>query len=124
VSVGVCDYQRDRTGDTVAVLAGSKTLTGPEADAAVAAIEASKAGALPAVPETQCVREPESNPLWLHVAYGDGTEPVPVHVRYSTCEERWTASPSGVSQVSEAQLRALLGPLHTGYGFSSGIPAR
>ncbi|MCU1593151.1 MAG: hypothetical protein JWO12_543 [Frankiales bacterium] len=121
VSVSVCHYEPSRSSDATPVLASSIRLTGVQADAAVTAIERSAAGALPAVPEDQCQREPERNPLWLHIAYAHA-DPVPVHVRYSTCEQRWTASPSGVSQVSQAQLQALLGPLHTGYGYPVPLP--
>jgi hypothetical protein len=123
-SIGVCHYRRLQGARTPMVLGSSLRLTGPLAAGAVAAIDQAAPGALPAVPARQCVREPESDPLWLHVDYAGAEQPVLVHVRYSTCWQRWTASPSGVSHVSQAQLQALLGPLRTGYGYANGVPPR
>lgn len=59
----------------------------------------------------------------LHVTATSGGQQ-DVHVRCSTCEERAVTTDGGVSQVTQAQLEALLGPLSTGYGYAAPLPAR
>jgi hypothetical protein len=114
-SVTVCAYE----GTT---LGASARLAGPQSAALVAALAAAKAGPVPDRPKN-CVAEPESDPLWLHLHYTDGPDQN-MRIHYDGCRNRYVASASGQSQVTVAVLAAALNPLHTGYGFDTSLPKR
>lgn len=129
-ALAVCAYQdlrRSPDGTPPArgtgVLVASTVLTGAELASAVASIDGAAAGPSPDARAGSCLPgTPEDAPLWLHARYADGRS-TPVRVRYSACTDRWTATPDGMSQVTAAQLEALLKPVHTGYGFPGDLPA-
>ena len=52
----------------------------------------------------------------LHRTGGD----LPLDGYFSRCTDRYVASPTGVSQMTQSILRAALTPLHLGCGLSSG----
>jgi hypothetical protein len=114
-SVDVCLYEGT-------VLGASKTLTGSQVAAVVAAMTAARPGPVPD-PRSCLAGVSEPSPMWLQLRYADGSEQ-DVRVRFSGCRARWMASPTGVSQVSVALLRATLGPLRTNLPFGSDLPKR
>ncbi len=115
-SVSVCLYEGT-------VLGASTRLTGRQASAVVAAMSAARAGPVPDDPRSCVAGLSESSPMWLQLRYADGSEQ-DVRVRFSGCRARWMASPTGVSQVSVALLRATLVPLRTNLPFGSDLPRR
>ena len=132
-SVTVCGYELLRgeadyaiaPGDTPADfrLTGSTKLTGDAADAAVTAIDDADAGPTPDSPVEECLRGiPETLFLSLQVQYADATTRE-VRVHYDGCQNRWVATREGLSQATQAQLHALLGPLLGSWG-SRALPAR
>ena len=115
-SVGVCLYEGT-------VLGASARLSGSQATALVTAMTASRPGPDPDNARLCAAGLPESTPLWLHLHYLDGTQQ-DVRVRFSGCVSRWMASPTGVSRVSIAVLRAAIDPLHVAFVAAPDLPAR
>jgi hypothetical protein len=115
-AVAVCAYDRD-------LLGASTVLTGDAALDAVRTLTAAAAGPLPDRPQ-DCVPDlPEDGPLWLHVRGTDGSV-TDVRIHYDTCRGRRVTTASGISHVTAAQLKAMLGPLHYGYGYGGDVPER
>ncbi len=115
-SVSVCSYHGS-------VLAASALLTGDAAAAAVRSLTSAAPGSLPDEPVSSRTHSPpEATPLWLHVRDAKGAV-TDVRIRYEGCRDRRVTTANGASHVTTAQLKALLGPLRTGFGVI-GVPER
>ncbi|RKS75733.1 hypothetical protein CLV35_2210 [Motilibacter peucedani] len=135
-SMAVCAYEQDGidssldatpspepTQASTATLSASSVLTGDALTQAVAAIDDAAPGPVPDLSARECLAGPDRAPLLLSAHYPSGGT-MDVRIRYSTCTDRWTATPHGTSQVTMAQLAALLGPLHIGYATLGSLPGR
>jgi len=115
-SVAVCLYGHS-------LLGASTVLTGAAARNAARTVTAAAAGPLPDN-QTDCAPSvAEDSPLWLHVRSADGAV-TDVRIHFDGCRGRRVTTPYGVAHVTQAQLKALLEPLHVGYGFVGDVPER
>lgn len=117
--VSVCAYST--FGGDRQRLAASTLLDGAAADDLAGVLDAAPAGALPAPPETDCLRDDtEEESVLLLLERAAGTTPVRVH--HSGCRVRWVAAPGGVSQPTMALVGAAYEPLRMGWSVTGGLP--
>ena len=117
-SITACYYPYDRSGPEV--LGASAELRGAAARTAAETINSAKPGAVPDNPTSCGAGGPDSR-LVLRVRQPDGTT-VEAWVRFEGCTDRWVATPTGMSQSTQAQLTALMRPLATGYSSGADLP--
>ena len=109
----VCNY--------AGTLVTSDTLRGSRPTALVTALRNARPGQSPDSPPSDCLDRGQRTVelrIVLHRTGGD----LPVDGYFSRCTDRYVASPTGVSQMTQSILRAALTPLHLGWAFSAPLP--
>ncbi len=100
------------------VLLASSWLEGDAASQLVTKLNEAAPGANPDVPESQCLRTEEAPPVdAMLIAQGTQDRAI-VEVSFAGCTNRGLRNGRDTSRVSQPLLQAIMGPLHTGYGFS------
>jgi hypothetical protein len=108
-AVRVCTYAGKQ-------LIASGLLRGSKAAAIANAIRQAKAGKTPDVPQNCAGRQAEHQHLRLTLISGDKETPLVVH--YENCVDRYVASPTGVSEVTETLLMAAMRPLSISWWYN------
>jgi hypothetical protein len=100
------------------VLLASSWLEGDAGAQLVTKLNEAGPGANPDVPESQCARAEDVPPADAMLIAQGTQEPAIVEVSFSGCTNRGLRNGRDTSRVSQDLLQAIMGPLHTGYGFS------
>jgi hypothetical protein len=112
-SVTVCNY--------AGTLVTSATLRGAQANSLVSALRNAKPGKSPDVPSTDCIDTGKRTVDLRIVLHGTGGD-TPLDGYFSRCTDRYVASPTGVSQMTEKILSTALTPLHLGWSYPGPLP--
>jgi hypothetical protein len=100
------------------VLLASSWLEGDAAAQLVTKLNEAVPGANPDVPESQCLRTEDVPPADAMLIAQGTQERAIVEVSFAGCTNRGLRNGRDTSRVSQDLLQAIMGPLHTGYGFS------
>lgn len=116
-SVAICYYGSD--GDQ---LLSSARLVGDPARDVAARLNRSAPGPNPDTDPKQCLHPPAPLPADAVLLIGDAQGSTTMHVSFSGCTGRRLDNGVRQAQVSASLLKAILTPLHTGYGFNGELP--